>query len=170
MMVLRPAVPEDEPFLRELRAEYDSERLGLDHVGEELQEYKRKVLDHNYRAHAAHYKSADWDRKECIIEFEGEAAGQVTVMQDSEEIRLADLVVSKKHRGKGLGHAVLQGIQSESMQSKRPIRLHVEKSNLMALQFYQMIGFQELEDRITHTFMEWVPPQTGGTIYSHGKP
>ena len=157
VLTMRPTEPEDEPFLKALRAEHDTERLFLDHLPPEMEETKKLILDSQYAAHAHHYANVDWDRKDCVIVVDGEPVGRFIVMQNGEEIRLADIVVSKAHRGKGIGLAVIQGIQGESMQSKRPIRLHVDRNNA-ALSFYQQMGFHLLEERETHHFMEWRPP------------
>ena len=168
MLTMRPVRPEDEPFLRELRAEHDVERLHLHDVDPDFEAMKKVILTHQFEGHAKHYKDVNWDRKDCIIEVDGEPVGRFIVMQNSEEIRLADIVIASAHRGKGIGHAVIEGTQGECIQSKRPLRLHVDKFN-PALQFYQQLGFRLLEDRETHLFMEWTPPNLQGkTMYFPG--
>jgi GNAT superfamily N-acetyltransferase len=169
MLTMRPVVPEDEPFLRALRAEHDSERLHLQDLGPEMETVKKVILASQFEGHAKHFKDANWDRSDCLIEVDGEPVGRFIVMQNGEEIRLADIVVAGEHRGKGIGRAVIEGTQGECIQSKRPLRLHVEKFN-PALQFYQQMGFRLLEDRETHFFMEWTPPDLlGKTMYFPGQ-
>lgn len=169
MLTMRPVVSEDEPFLRELRAEHDSERLHLQELGPEMEEITKVILSSQFEAHSKHYKDVNWDRKDCLIEVDGEPVGRFIVMQNSEEIRLADIVIAAAHRGKGIGNAVIEGTMGECIQSKRPMRLHVEKFS-PALQFYQQLGFRLLEDRETHYFMEWTPPNMQGkTMYFDGQ-
>ena len=44
------------------------------------------------------------------------------------------------------------------------------KLNTAAITFYEHMGFRLLEDRITHYFMEWVPPSMQGTkLYFPGQ-
>lgn len=165
LLTMRPVIPEDEPFLRKLRAEHDVERLHLQDNDPDMEHMRKIILDSQFEGHSKHYKDVNWDRKDCLIEVDGEPVGRFIVMQNSEEVRLADIVIAAAHRGKGIGHAVIEGTQGECVQSKRPLRLHVEKLN-PALQFYQQMGFRLLEDRETHFFMEWTPSSLQGkTMY-----
>ena len=156
----RPVRDEDEPFLKALRAEMDSERLLFDSV-DLAEEEKKLILDLQYRGHRKHFDDINWEKSECVIEFDGKPAGFFIVMQDKDEIQLADIVVTGDFRGLGIGFAIIQGIQGEAAQSKRPLRLHVAKVN-PALRLYERMGFQLLEDRVTHLFLEWLPPNMQG--------
>lgn len=166
LLKLRPMRPEDEPFLRELRAQVDSERLGLQYWSPEQQELAQQLKDMQFRAHSAHYRKlkSNWDTRDCVIELGGEAVGRFVLTQNSEEIRLADITVHSAHRGKGIGHAVIDGVKSECVQSKRVLRLHVDYSN-PALQFYASIGFRVIEQHPVYCLMEWEPPTIGKSIH-----
>ena len=165
---VRPARDEDEPFLDELRAELDNERLLFDHAMLEEEE-KKLLLEIQNEAYKRHYENADWEKMHCIIEFDGKPVGTFINFYDDEEIRLADIVIAKSHRGLGVGFAVIQGVQGEAENSKRPLRLHVEKTN-PALQLYEQMGFRLLEDRGSHLFLEWTPPSLQGkTLYFPGQ-
>ena len=167
-LVVRIERDEDEPFLTQLRNEVDHERLLFDQVQLEEEE-KKLLLDIQAEAHRRFFKNVDWDKRHCIIEFNGEPAGAFIVYQDKEEIRLADIVISQKFRGLGVGFAVVQNIMAESAQSERPLRLHVVKDS-PALQWYEQMGFRLLEDRVSHMFMEWLPPNLQGkTLYFPGQ-
>ena len=169
MLTMRPVMPEDEPFLRELRAEHDAERLHLQDWGEEQELARKLILEHQFEGHTKHFQNVNWDRKDCLVLVDDEPVGRFIVMQNAEEVRLADIVIAGKYRGQGIGHAVIEGTQGECIQSKRPLRLHVEKFS-PALQFYQSLGFRLLEDRQTHFFMEWTPPNLmGKTLFFPGK-
>lgn len=163
VLTLRPVRPEDEPFLRELRGQVDSERLGLQYWSPAEQELAQKIMEQQFKAHAAHYRTlkANWDTKDCIIELGGQAVGRFIVTQSSKEVYLADIAVHRDHRGKGLGHAVIDGVKGECLQSKRVLRLHVDPLN-PALQFYAQLGFQVIEQKPTCFLMEWVPPSLQG--------
>lgn len=164
---VRPAREDDEPFLRRLRAQADTERLLLDHVGLK-QEEKNSLLQIQTAAFAKHYRDVNWEKIHCLIEINEEPAGAFITMEDKDEIRLADIVVDGRYRGIGVGLAIIQAVQNEAMKSKRPLRLHVEQLSPLR-QFYQRMGFRLLEDRITHLFMEWLPPNLiGRSIYVPG--
>ncbi len=166
LLKLRPVRPEDEPFLRQLREQVDSERLGLQYWAPEQQEFARQIADMQFRAHSAHYRKvkANWDTKDCIIELDGQPVGRFIVTQGSREIYLADVSVDRAHRGKGLGHAVIDSVKAECVQSKRVLRLHVDLSN-PALKFYASLGFRVIEQTSVNCQMEWVPPSISAPIH-----
>ncbi len=166
---IRPERPEDEPFLRELRADFDTERLLLDHSSLEDEE-RAHLLESQFQAREKSLKEANWDKTHCIIEIDEHPIGTFVTMQDSEEIRLADICIDKLHRGMGIGAAIIQCVQGEGQQSKRVVRLHVERDNPAALAFYEKMGFRFLEDRVTHLFLEWTPPELANkTLYFPGQ-
>lgn len=168
-ILARPVRDEDEPFLKALREENLSEKLLLDYTTLEEEE-KRLLIGIQRTAQEKSLHSADWDKMQCLIEFRGEPAGVFWTFQDSEEILLADIVISSKFRNLGIGFAIIQSVQMESMQSKRPLRLHVEKEN-PAFHLYERMGFRPIEDRGFHLFMEWTPPNMQGkTLYFPGNP
>lgn len=160
---LRPVGPDDEPFLRELRAQIDAERLGLQYWSPESEQLARQIMAFQFKAHSAHYQKvkSNWDTKDCIIELDGKPVGRFILTQGSKEIYLADIAVDRAHRGKGLGQAVIESTKAECVQSKRVLRLHVDPLN-PALQFYLALGFRVLEQQATHFLMEWTPPNLAG--------
>ena len=156
---LRPVRDDDEPFLRALRAQVDAERLGLHTWEPEAEAVAQQLLDLQFRAHAAHYRQvkANWDTKDCIIELDGAPAGRFIVAQDGQLVTLSDIAVAQEHRGKGLGHAVIDAVKAECVQSKRVLRLHVEATN-PAVQFYLSLGFVPVVQNASLIRMEWRPP------------
>ncbi len=170
ILKMRPADPDDEPFLRALRAEIDSERLLLHTWQENQSSDQKKLLDLQFRAHAKHHREADWDKKDVIIEVDGTPVGRFILMQDAHEIVLADIGIARAFRGRGIAHAVLDGIKSEAFQSKRPIRLHVDRHN-PALRFYLSQGFRTISSDELNHLMEWTPTSMPGpTQYFFGTP
>lgn len=163
VLMLRPVRAEDEPFLQQLRAQVDVERLGLQYWSPEAVELARQIVDFQFKAHSAHYRrvKANWDTKDCIIELSGQPVGRFIVTQGGQEIYLADIAVDRAHRGMGLGQAVIDSVKAECIQSKRILRLHVDPMN-EALQFYVALGFRVIEQQPTHLLMEWVPPNLVG--------
>lgn len=155
---VRPVRPEDELFLRELRAQVDAERLGLQQWSPESLPLAGKLLDQQFRAHAAHYKTVknNWDTKDCVIEFNGHLAGRFILTQDVKIVHLSDIAVHLAFRGLGIGQAVIQGVMGECEQSRRLLRLHVDPQN-PAVQLYQRLGFRQLEERAGVWLLEWTP-------------
>lgn len=167
LIKLRPVDPDDEPFLRDLRAQIDSERLGLQFWAPEAEQLAQAIMAMQFKAHNAHYNKvkSNWDTKDCIIELDGQRAGRFIVTQDSNVVHLADIAVHRDHRGKGIGQAVIDATKAECVQSKRALRLHVDPLN-PAVQFYAHLSFRIVEQHPTHFLMEWVPPaMQGKTLY-----
>lgn len=167
MLKLRPVDADDEPFLRELRAQVDVERLGLQYWSPKDIPLARQIVDLQFKAHAAHYRTVknNWDTKDCVIEFNGHRAGRFIVTQDSKVVHLADIAVHAAFRGMGIGHAVIEATKGECEQSKRYLRLHVDPTN-PALQLYVSLGFKLIEEKAGSYLMEWVPASLQGkTMY-----
>lgn len=163
VLKFRPATQDDEPFLRSLRAEFDAERLFIQCWDTQDEGLKRKILDLQYRAHEAHYLKvkSNWETRDNIIELDGEPVGRFIVSGDRDEIRLADIVVISRYRGCGIGQAVLDTTKAECLQSKRPLRLHVEKFS-QAVRFYLAQGFCSIDETPSHYLMEWRPGSLPG--------
>lgn len=170
VLKFRPADADDEPFLKSLRAQFDAERLFVHYWNTEDDQLKKSILDFQFRAHNQHYREVKnkWETKDNIIELDGTPIGRFIVSGDRDEIRLADILIDARYRGVGIGQAILDTTKAECMQSKRPLRLHVEKLN-PAYQFYMSQGFLAIEETPTHYLMEWRPSSMPGkTIYFHG--
>ncbi|MGB5156152.1 GNAT family N-acetyltransferase [Desulfobacterium sp. N47] len=129
VLKFRPAIPDDEPFLRELRAHLDAERLFIHYWNTQDEELKRNILDLQYRAHEKHFQHVknNWETKDNVIELDGKPIGRFIVSGDRDEIRLADILIDSNYRCYGIGQAVLDMTKAECMQSKRPLRLHADK-------------------------------------------
>jgi ribosomal protein S18 acetylase RimI-like enzyme len=158
ILKFRPATPDDEPFLRALRAQFDEERLFVRFWNNTDDEFTKKILDFQYNAFNNHYLNVknNWETRDNIIELDGQPIGRFIVCGDTSEIRLADIVVEKKYRGLGIGQAVLNTTKAECAESKRRLTLHVDKDN-RAVSFYLNQGFSPAGETTTHYLLEWKP-------------
>jgi ribosomal protein S18 acetylase RimI-like enzyme len=162
-LMLRPIRPEDEPFLRELRASVDIEQLGLRHWSADDEALARKLIESQFRGHATHYRQVknQRDTRDCVIELNGRAVGRFIVTQDAEQVHVADIAVHPAFRGQGIGHAVIASVQQECVASRRLLHLQVEQQNT-AVQFYLGLGFRVIGQDPLYFLMEWVPPSLVG--------
>jgi ribosomal protein S18 acetylase RimI-like enzyme len=159
LLELRPVRAEDEPFLAQLFAVTEHERLAFSGLTGDL---LNTVVRHEFAGQQRHYSLLDQEATHCIIIAQGNPAGRLVFWENREEIRLAELAIAPAFRGLGIGSAVVDTLKAQAGQSKRPLRLHAEKYNLrQPRRFYQRLGFRVIEDRHTHWFMEWEPARAG---------
>lgn len=162
---LRPVRPEDEPFLRELRAHVDVERLGLRYWSPDAESERlaNQIIAFQFKVHATHYRKVQnaRDTKDCIIELNGHPVGRFIVTQNGEAVYLSDIAVHPNFRGQGIGQTVIEATKRECHESKRLLHLHVDKANA-AVQFYANLGFRAIGELPTHYMMEWTPPSLIG--------
>jgi GNAT superfamily N-acetyltransferase len=153
LLELRRVRPEDEPFLAQLFAFTEQERLaacGADEVT------LQAIIRHELAGQNRHYRLLNEEATHSIIVAQGQPAGRLVFWENGAEIRLAELAVAPAFRGLGVGSAVIETLKAQAAQSRRPLRLHVEKYHLrQPRKFYQRQGFRLLEDRQTHWLMEW---------------
>lgn len=147
----RPVHEDDAPFLRTLFNSVEEERLGFGSFGNHE---KSRLLNTEYRAFQAHYQDVDLEKDDVILTCDDTPVGRMIVLQNSEEIRLAELMLIPELRGKGLGTALIQGLQAESQMSNRPLRVLVFKLNA-AIRLYKRLGFYKIEENPTHELLEW---------------
>jgi ribosomal protein S18 acetylase RimI-like enzyme len=169
-MSLRPSRAEDEPFIRQLRGQIDSERLFMNYWhGEQVEKVKTQLLDLQYSARHAHQNAikARAETKENIIEMDSSPAGLFVVSGGRSELRLVEISLLPEWRGKGIGKIIITSTMQECTRTGRRLLLCVEKTNVAAIGLYHSLGFYNIEDSMAHYVMEWSPKGPGeGKLYS----
>ena len=144
---LRPATPEDEPFLLEV---YTSTRIDeLAALGWN-DEQSRAFIKMQFVARERSYPKVD-DR---IILLDGRAVGRLLVDRNQEELLLRDIAVLAEYRNAGIGSRLIQDL----MQEGKPIKLHVVSTS-PAVRLYDRLGFRRsnAEPEAAYLEMKWVP-------------
>ncbi|MBN1402992.1 MAG: GNAT family N-acetyltransferase [Opitutales bacterium] len=169
-MNLRPPRAEDEPFLRQLRGQIDSERLFMNYWrGENVEAEKKQLVDFQFRARTAHQNAikAMAETKENIIEMDGSPVGLFIVSGGRSELRLVEISLLPEWRGKGIGKIIITTTMQECTRTGRLLHLCVEKTNAVALGLYRSLGFYAIDDSMAHLVMEWSPKgPSSGKLYS----
>lgn len=158
-VALRPAGPEDEPFLFRVYASGREEELSATGWDEAQ---KLAFLEMQFRAQSTSYRAnlrAWYD----VIAVEGLDAGRILVDRSESVISLADIGLLPEYRGQGIGGALIRAVLDEAAQARLPVRLHVEPFN-PALRLYQRLGFQPIGEHGFYIHMEWVPTQPRPTL------
>jgi len=168
---IRPANPADEPFLYALYASTRAAELASWGWDAALQ---TQFLQLQFRAQQQHY-AAYPNPVHWILEHQApngqipaaalgtqqlvQPIGRVLLSFCSDEIRLVDISLLPEFRSRGLGAALVGWVQAQARAEGKALRLHVAPEN-RARNLYERLGFQIIEDRQSHLFMEWLTPPT----------
>ena len=158
---VRLAEPADDMFLYHLYASTRANELAVYGWSAAQQE---SFLQLQFRAQKQHYEAYS-NTTHYIIEQttqvfgapQTRAIGRLLTSRPGgteNEIRLMDISLLPEQCRKGIGTALLQWLQAEARCNDQPLRLHVAPEN-PARRLYERLGFQLIEDRGSHLFMEW---------------
>lgn len=150
-LTLRPARPEDEPFLRALYATTRAAELALVPWPEaQKQAFVAMQFTAQDRHYRSHYPAARFD----VVEGDGAPIGRLYVERSVQEIRLLDITLAPARRGAGIGGALLDALLAEARAAGCAVQLHVEPTN-PARRLYERLGFRACEEAAPYLRMEW---------------
>lgn len=152
-VTLRPEQPADEPFLLELYGSIRKEELDLINWDANA---RSAFIKMQFKAMRQGYANMFPDGQFSIVMLRDLAIGRIVIQRGAEEIRLVDMALTPETRCRGIGTRLLQTLQAEAQQIRKPLKLHVLIGN-RAEHFYQRLGFQPVDDTGLHREMKWVP-------------
>lgn len=138
--VLRPATPQDRPFLARLYASTREEELAAVPF---TPEQRAAFLDQQFDAQSRHYATVYDDASFDVVEVGGRAAGRLIVAREPEELRIVDIALLPEHRGGGLGTRLLERVLREADARGVRTTLHVEAHG-RAQRLYARLGFRSV--------------------------
>lgn len=156
---LRPTQPDDEAFLYELYCSTRAEEMAAWGWGEAQQEAFLRLQFSAWQQQFRHQSAQSDDR---IILIDERPAGRIIVIRTEPEIRLADIALLPEHRHRGIGSALIAGLQHEAQAARKPLRLHVLASN-EAVRLYERLGFVHCGGNEAYLLMEWLPKTDAAT-------
>ena len=152
-VLLRPVLPEDEPFLFRLYVTTREEELEAFGWGEAD---KNAFLPLQFKDHQHHYAAISPEADERIILLDDCPAGNLIVIRTRKEIRLAEIALLPEDQNQGVGSDLIRDLAEEARVMGFPLRLHVAKFN-RAVDLYLRLGFALIGDTGTHYLMELGP-------------
>jgi ribosomal protein S18 acetylase RimI-like enzyme len=152
-VTLRTASSEDTEFLA---AVYAGTRMDELSVTDWSPEQKIEFCRMQFEAQTSHYRQHYLTAEYFIIETSESPVGRLYVDRWTREIRIMDIAILPEHRGRGIGSHLLRELQQEAARCKKKLSIHVERMN-PALNLYQRLGFQMVEDKGVYLLMEWEP-------------
>jgi len=153
-IALRPASPEDEPFLFDLFRAVRAERFDFQPGGHPqmavMVQLQFKAQEH---ASSLQYPCS----KPSIIQLDGVAVGRLRVVHDDTGLQVADLAILPERQRKGIGTAVVKDVMAEARRTGLAIRSTVARANQAEIHFYRNLGFEVTDQDGAYVRMHWPP-------------
>ncbi len=150
---LRPETEDDVPFLMALYASTREAELAQVPWAPEQ---KAAFLAQQFQAQRTDYRARIADCRFDILEQGGVPVGRLYLQDRPARLHIVDIALLPAWRGKGVGTAILEGLQAAGRESGRGVGIFVEKFN-PALRLYRRLGFADLADHEVYLEMEWLP-------------
>ncbi len=151
-VTIRPATKDDEVFLLLLFASTRPEFDLLDLP----ENQKQALLAMQFKAQRQHYDESYPQAESGIILRDDRPVGRMLVDRTAREITLIDIALLPEHRNAGIGTDLIQELLAEAAAARKPVRLHVLKSN-PALRLYERLGFSRVGDQSMYFEMLFQP-------------
>jgi ribosomal protein S18 acetylase RimI-like enzyme len=152
LITLRPALPDDEPFLLKVYASARADEMAAcGWSGAQQEAFLKMQFTTQQMAYGAQFPDAD----QSIILRDELMIGRMLIDRRDEEIYLVDITLLAEHRGDGIGASLIRDLQREASAAGKAVRLRVMKTN-RAVSFYERLGFSKVNESSTHFQMEWL--------------
>lgn len=157
---LRPLAARDLAWVRDLYATTREEEMAQVPWPPQL---KRNFLDQQCALQHAHYLAHYGDTDFLALELRQQPAGRLYVQRGGGASgRDADLIVDisvfPRHRGQGVGEALVRAVQQAAAAEGRGAWLHVQRHNAGARRLYERLGFVANDGGESHIPMFWQAP------------
>lgn len=149
----KPIANSDFPFLKKVyRSTREKEMKTTGWSEQEIDNF----LEFQFNAQHSHYinsfKGADF----LIIKLNGTDIGRLYLWRTESQIRIIDISLLDKYRGRKIGTKILTELIEESNKTAKKLTLHVEQNN-PALKLYKRLGFRITDDKGVYYFLERKP-------------
>jgi ribosomal protein S18 acetylase RimI-like enzyme len=151
---LRPASASDEAFLSELYAdrrapEFRALGWGLDD--------QRVMVEMQFRAQQSGYSAAHPGADHWIPCVGKEPAGRLLLDRNGARHVVVDIVVLSRHRGQGIGTALMQEVLADAGAAGVGVGLTVTAHDQRLIGWYERLGFVPVEEIGLYLAMEARP-------------
>jgi ribosomal protein S18 acetylase RimI-like enzyme len=155
-ITLRDETVEDQLFLLEVYASTRAQEMALVPWSDEQRE---AFVRSQFEAQHSYYQAQFPDASYQVIMVDGERAGRVYVLRESEAIRILDITLLPQHRNLGIGTSLIREILAEGDQAGKPVNIWVENFN-PSLKLFERLGFVRVQEHGFNCLMEYRPPVT----------
>ena len=152
-IVLRPEQAADEAFLLELYASTRREELDLTNWDAATRAaFVKMQFNAMRRGYAGMFPHGQFS----IVLLHDHAIGRMVIHRAEHAIRLVDMALMPEARCRGIGTRLMQILQAEARQARKPVSLHVLKGN-RAARLYERLGFRRTGGDALYDEMTWLP-------------
>lgn len=148
----RPVGPGDQTFLLEL---FGSTCCLPDRTWGEGA--RAALLQFHFDEHQERMQAQHPGAERCILMHGEQRVGQLWVWRSRDQIRLMDLTVVKRYRGRGVGSSRVQGLLAEGRRTKRRVTLSVARNQERLVRWCIRLGFSVVDDNGELVVMEAWP-------------
>ena len=152
-VALRPLTEADEPFALSVYASTREEELAPVPWSAEQ---KDAFVEMQFAAQSAHYAQHYTGMTSDVVLIGGEPAGRLLVARWRDEIRIVDISLLARFRGRGAGSELLAELIDEATEMGKRLSIHVERDN-RARGLYARLGFMPAGETGIHVRMQWDP-------------
>ena len=101
---------------------------------------------------------ADESSTLTVIELDGRPVGRLRVSRTAESIQLNGIQLLPEVQNRGIGTAIITGLQSEAASTGVPLDLGVEWDNPDARRLYDRLGFRKIGEEADGDKLRWLSP------------
>jgi RimJ/RimL family protein N-acetyltransferase len=114
--------------------------------------FLKQQFDAQHTHYQNHYSKAEY----LVIIKDDLNIGRIYIDRGETSIGIIDIAFLPEFKYKGIGTLILQEIIKQAQITTKKIVIHVESFN-PAYQWYEKLGFKQIEDKCVYQYMEWHP-------------
>jgi ribosomal protein S18 acetylase RimI-like enzyme len=150
-ITLREETAEDQLFLLEVYASTRAQEMALVPWSDEQRAaFVRSQFDAQHSYYQAQFPDASYQ----VIMIDGERAGRVYVLRESEAIRILDITLLPQHRNNGIGSSLIREVLAEADETGKAVSIWVENFN-PSLKLFERLGFVRIQEDGFNWLMEY---------------
>lgn len=113
-----------------------------------------QFLRMQHRMQLASYAQQYPHAERRVLHADGERAGYLLVDREPHELRLVEIALLPRFRGRGIGSEIIRGLQTEAERRDVPLILTVRTDN-RARELYARLGFRVVSTHEPYQQMAW---------------
>jgi RimJ/RimL family protein N-acetyltransferase len=148
---LRAVQPDDEEFLISVYASSREQELAMVPWTDEQRYVFAKF---QFQAQLNYYQTEFPNSEHSIILSEGEPVGRLFIDRREAQIRILDITILTRHRGKGIGTPIIRHVMDLAGAAGKSVGINLDLFST-SQQTFERLGFKPTEKTDSHTLYVW---------------